>query len=86
MDICTGTERKLINPRPTDNTITTTIRYDMGASCASEGDRVVMVTGTVTDRFGASAPLCDRDSQCPLVAFSQFQEIDPDAIVNGDCE
>ena len=34
----------------------------------------MMVAGTVTDRFGATAELCDRDSECPFVAFSSQEQ------------
>ena len=42
-----------------------------------------MVVGTVTDRLGASAELCDRESKCPLVSLSKMAEVDPADLV-GD--
>ena len=55
---------------PTSGSLTTDLRYDVGGECEQEGDRLVMVAGTVTDRFGATAELCDRESKCPFVVFS----------------
>ena len=64
---------------PNSGSLTTDLRYDVGGLCSQEGDRLVMVAGTVTDRFGATAELCDRDSECKLVAFSIFAAPTEDA-------
>ena len=42
-----------------------------------------MVAGTVTDRFGATAELCDRDSECKLVTISADPtEEDPTTLID----
>ena len=70
---------------PTSGSLTTDLRYDIGEACEQEGDRLVMVAGTVTDRLGATAELCDRESKCPFVAFAEeedaLQEMDPATII-----
>ena len=68
------------NPTPTANTITTKIRPDLGTPCVQKkvgtggNTRVMMVVGTVTDRYGAVSELCDRDpdsdNPCPLVTLT----------------
>ena len=75
VDLCTKYTQNLDNPIATSDSITTRIRYDMGGDCALKGDRLVMVVGTVTDRLGASAELCDRSKNCPLVFFPPLTSI-----------
>ena len=75
IDICTRTKRVLVNPISASGSLTTDLRYDVGGVCEQEGDRLVMVAGTVTDRFGATAELCDRESKCPFVAFSPDKDV-----------
>ena len=68
--MCTGLKRVLVNPISTSGSLTTDLRYDVGGECRQEGERLVIVAGKVTDRLGATAELCDRDSKCPFAAFS----------------
>ena len=73
------------NAIPTSNTITTKIRPDLGTPCVQNegGDntRVMMVVGTVTDRYGAVSEVCDRtrnlesDNPCPLVTLTGVPDI-----------
>ena len=83
VDFCTKSERNLNNPNPNANAITTKLRYDLGGSCSRSGDRLVMVVGTATDRFGASAELCNRKSQCPFVALSPMPDVEPAELIRG---
>ena len=77
IDVCTKKQQKLNNAIPTRSSITTKIRYDLAAPCKHRGDRLVMVVGTVTDRLGASADLCDRTFECPFIAFEDLPDMDP---------
>ena len=86
VDQCTQTKRKLVNPISHSGSLTTKLRYDVGGSCAEEGDRMIVVSGTVTDRLGATAELCgstqrngtqrDRSRPCPFVSFLYSIKID----------
>ena len=84
VDLCTKYTHNLDNPIATSDSITTRLRYDMGGDCALKGDRLVMVVGTVTDRLGASAELCDRSKNCPMVVFPPLTSIthQPKEIIN----
>ena len=82
VDQCTKMKRKLVNPISHSGSLTTKLRYDVGGSCAKEGNRMIMVSGTVTDRFGATAELCDiktNDPPCPFVSFLYSIKIDNSA-------
>ena len=77
MDVCTQAEHYLENPIPTDNAINAKLRYDIGKPCPSADDRAVMVTGSVTDRLGASAELCEQGINCPVVTLSLISDLQP---------
>ena len=82
VDLCTKNEHHLVKPNPYDNTITTKLRFELDSACSTLDDRLVMVVGTVTDRFGASAQLCDRELQCPLVSLSEMPDLNPAGIID----
>ena len=83
--MCTQTVLSLYNPIPTNNAITTKLRYDLGKPCSRPGDRLVMVVGTVQNRFGASDELCNREPEslkrCPFVALSVIPDFKPAALI-----
>lgn len=83
IDLCTNSVHGLVNPIPTANALTTQLRYDVGKPCARAGDRQVMVVGTVMDRLGASAELCNRQSKCPIVELSPVSDLDPRAMITA---
>lgn len=78
IDTCTNGISFLENPIPTATAIITTLRPDLGRSCGGGDSRVLVVAGTVTDRLGASAELCNKD--CDLVILSPMPDPDPNEL------
>merc|ERR1719174_1883192 len=83
-DLCTGWRRKLPAPIGNDNSIDVLLIYDLEGLCEANynqskpENRSVAVFGSVADRYGSSAELCDVDSlECPIVSLGPIVDMEP---------
>ena len=83
-DPCTGWVRKLPPPVGNDNNVDVMLLYDLEGACGNDNRRVV-IFGTVADRYGSSAELCDIASECPVVALDPMVDMEPADMI-GDVQ
>ena len=83
-DLCTGWVRKLPPPVGNDNNIDVMLLHDLEGLCELENRRVE-IFGTVSDRYGSSAELCDIASECPIAALEPMIDVEPAEMI-GDVQ